>query len=233
VSSASERAYHLIRADILSGALPGGTRLGENALAEQYGLSRTPIRESLRRLQAEGLIESTPNRGARVLDWSSFDVATIYDLRALIEGFIVRRAAVMISDAEIERLTALCEENEQRTLSLQLGSDELIDQTTKFNTAFHGAIALAAGGEIFANLRSGVVLTPLMLRTVHDYTAEDRARTNHHHRELLAAFRARSSEWAESVMLAHVFSAKSRLLGRHSDRVMGMTRPADPRANDA
>ena len=202
----------MIRGDILSGDLGGGTRLGENYLAEHYGFSRTPVREALRRLQAEGLVEAAPHRGARVVDWKSLDIAAIYDLRAVVEGFIVRRAALLISDDEIERLSSLCDQMEEASRSMRLGAEQLIDQTTEFNYEFHGTIARAAGGEVIAALRNGVVLSPLVLRTVHDYTSEDQTRSNNHHRELLAAFRARSPDWAESVMLAHVYSAKSRLL---------------------
>jgi len=216
VNSASERAadraYRMIRSDILSGTLVGGSRLGESNLAEHYGFSRTPVREGLRRLQSEGLVEVVPHRGARVLDWKKLDIATIYDLRAAVEGIIVRRAALMISEAEIDRLSQLCDQMEQAAQTMRLGAEELIDETTKFNHEFHGAIALAAGGEVIAAMRRGVVLSPLVLRTVYDYTAEDQARSNTHHREMLAAFRARSAEWAGSVMLSHVYSAKAHLL---------------------
>jgi DNA-binding GntR family transcriptional regulator len=206
---AADRAYRMIRGDILSGSLAGGARLGETNLAEHYGFSRTPVREALRRLQAEGMVEVAPHRGARVVDWNSLDIAAIYDLRAAVEGFVARRAAQLISDDEIERLCRLCDRMEESAASTP---DRLLDETAGFNQEFHGAIALAAGGEVIAAMRGGVVLSPLVLRTVYDYTPEDRDRSNRHHREILAAFRARSPEWAESVMLAHVHAAKSRLL---------------------
>jgi DNA-binding GntR family transcriptional regulator len=202
----------MIRTDIVAGVLPGRSRLGETHLADRYGLSRTPVREALRRLQSEGLVEVLPHRGARVFDWRALDIAAIYDMRAVVEGFLVRRAAITISDAEIDQLAELCDQMERDTSSMQLGDAEYVDRTAEFNQQFHGAIARAAGGDIFAAIRSSVVIAPLMLRTVYDHTAEDQARTNRHHREILAAFRARSPDWAESVMLAHVYSAKSRLL---------------------
>jgi DNA-binding GntR family transcriptional regulator len=202
----------MIRADIMSGELEGGARLGEANMAERYELSRTPVREALRRLQSEGLIEALPHRGARVVDWRSLDIDAIYDMRAVVEGFMVRRAATTMTDAEIERLTVLCDEVERQAATIELGNPELIDLTAEFNREFHGSIARAAGGEIFAAVRATVVIGPLMLRTVHDYTRADQERSNRHHREILAAFRARSPEWAESVMHAHVYSAKSRLL---------------------
>ena len=209
---AADRAYRMVRADILAGGLAGGSRLGEKNLADRYGFSRTPVREALRRLQSEGLVEVLPHRGARVVDWRELDIAAMYDLRAVVEGFLVRRAAVMISEDEIDRLAGLCDEIEDLAATVELGEPELVDRIAAFNQEFHGAIARAAGGEMFAAVRSSVVIGPLVLRTVYDYTAEDQARSNRHHREMLAAFRARSSDWAESVMLAHVYSAKSRLL---------------------
>ena len=216
----------MVRADIMSGDLAGSERLGEANLAERYGLSRTPVREALRRLQSEGLIEALPHRGARVIDWRTLDIAAIYDMRAVIEGFLVRRAAITMSDAEIARLGVLCEEVERTTATMTLGDPVLIDVTAAFNTEFHGSIARAAGGELFAAVRNSIVIAPLVLRTVHAYTRDDQERSNRHHREILAAFRARSPDWAESVMLAHVYSAKSRLLeGR--DQPVGLQASAD------
>ena len=69
VQHAANRAYRLLRNDIVTGIISAGSHLAETDLAEQYGFSRTPIRESLRRLQAEGLVEVFPHRGTRVVDW--------------------------------------------------------------------------------------------------------------------------------------------------------------------
>jgi DNA-binding GntR family transcriptional regulator len=203
----------MIRGDIVAGVLSGGTRLGEKHLAEHYGFSRTPVREALGRLQAEGMVEAEPHRGARVVDWKNLDIAAIYDLRAVVEGFIVRRAALLISEAEIERLSRLCDRMEEAAGSAPTDAD----RTTELNHEFHGTIARAAGGDIIAAMRNGVVLSPVVLRTVYDPTPEDRARSDRHHRELLAAFRARNADWAESVMLAHVYSTKSRLLSTRDE----------------
>jgi DNA-binding GntR family transcriptional regulator len=195
---AADRAYRMIRGDILSGTYPGGTRLGEAGLAEHYGFSRTPVREALRRLQAEGMVEVAPHRGARVVDWDSVDIAAVYDLRAVVEAFVARRAALLIGDDEIDRLSRLCDRMEQTR-----GDERLVEE-------FHEAIALAAGGETIVAMRAGVVL-PVPLA----HTGEDLG--DRHHRELLAAFRARDPDWAESVMHAHVHSAKSRLLRNRED----------------
>jgi len=208
----ADRAYRLIRNDILASVLPGGSRLRENNLAEQYGFSRTPIRESLRRLQSEGLVEVAPHRGARVVNWRSFDIASISELRALVDSFVARTAARRISDKEISSLAKLCDEMEMKTDSGDLTDAKVLDRLTAVNIEFHRAIAAVAGGQRMVAIRNSVLVMPLVIRTVHDYSAPDRRRSNQHHRELLAAFKARDAEWAGSVMAAHVHAAKVRLM---------------------
>mgnify|MGYP002682749710 FL=1 len=112
LEGAADQAYRLLRHDIVGGILPAGAHLAETDLAEQYGFSRTPIRESLRRLQSEGLVEVIPHRGARVIDWHNFDVEGIYDLRAAVEACLARRAAVRVGMERITALAAICDDME-------------------------------------------------------------------------------------------------------------------------
>ena len=209
---AADRAYRKVRRDIVTAVIPGGQRLGENDLAERYGISRTPIREALRRLQSEGLVEVLPHRGARVVDWSEIDVAAIYDLRAMVEGYAARRAALRISEEEIDRLAGLCDRMEELTGRRSPGDPEMVDQLAELNADLHGSVATAAGEYHVSAVRNIVVVVPLVLRMIHVFNIEDLQRSNVHHRELLAALRARSPEWAESVMVSHVQAAKVRLL---------------------
>ena len=89
----ASEAYEKVRGRILSGELGDGVRLGEEELAEALSISRTPVREALRRLAAEGLVELLPNRGARVPRWDESDVNDIFDLRAVLESHAAGRAA--------------------------------------------------------------------------------------------------------------------------------------------
>src|SRR5512136_1769949 len=84
--AAVDRVYARLRSGILDGSYPQGARLGEVELAETLGVSRTPVREALRRLGSEGLVETLPNKGARVRTWSPQELDAISDLRALLEG---------------------------------------------------------------------------------------------------------------------------------------------------
>src|SRR5947199_10401231 len=109
VRNASVAATELIREAILDGRLEPGRRLKEEELARELGISRTPVREALLMLQAEGLVVSTPNRGAMVRVHDAEDLDDLYQLRALLEGHATRRAATRISEQEIEALRESCE----------------------------------------------------------------------------------------------------------------------------
>lgn len=211
---AAQRAYQLLRRDIVAGVIAAGSRLAENDLADQYGLSRTPIREALRRLQSEGLVEVAPHRGARVVDWHNFDVEGIYDLREALEAFIARRAATRISQDKIDTLAALCDEMEEVTSNGTPGDPATITAFAELNAKFHGSIAEYAEAPYAVPARNVVVVLPLILQALHQYAPLGYSRSNRHHRELLDAFAAHDPDWAESVMRTHVVSSKAALMGR-------------------
>jgi len=209
---AADRAYLMLRQEIITGELPGGAHLAEADLAAQYGLSRTPIRESLRRLQSEGLVEVEPHRGARVVDWNSFDIEGIYDLRALIEAFVARRAAVRVTDAQLAELEELCDRMESLTVDGSFADAKVMSDFAQLNEQFHGGIAGAAGADYVVPARNMLVVLPVILQALHSYATVDIERSNRHHRELLSAFRSREAEWAASVMKSHVLASKKRLM---------------------
>ena len=211
---AAQRAYQLLRRDIVAGVIAAGSKLAENDLAEQYGLSRTPIREALRRLQSEGLVEVEPNRGARVVDWHNFDVEGIYDLREALEAFITRRAATRISTEKIKELAAVCDEMEHVTTTGSASDPSVMTAFAELNARFHGSIAEYADAPYAVPARNVVVVLPLILQALHQYAPLGYSRSNQHHRELLDAFTARDPDWAEAIMRTHVVSSKSALMRR-------------------
>ena len=93
-----------IQSKVLSGAVPVGSRLRQEALAEEFGVSRTPVREALRQLQASGLVELLPNRGAIVRGPSAREIREAYEIRAELEGLAAELAAERISDRDLHRL---------------------------------------------------------------------------------------------------------------------------------
>jgi DNA-binding GntR family transcriptional regulator len=96
-------AYDAIRARIVDGEVAPGQWLRESTVADSLGLSRTPVREALRMLATEGVIEMVPNRGARVVSWTPADIDEVYRLRALLEGHGAALAARAATPQQVPR----------------------------------------------------------------------------------------------------------------------------------
>ena len=218
---AADHAYRLLKERILQGSLAAGDPLGESELAASLAVSRTPVRDALRRLQAEGLVQQEPNRGARVTDWSG-DVAELYELRMLLEGHAARRAATRLEDPQVDRLAELCGLMEH---AAQDGAGPDVDRIAMLNAQFHRIILSAASSSRLSALTSTVIELPLVLRTFQRYARRDLLRSFAHHRELVDAFRARDPAWAESVMRSHISAARAVLLAAPGQ---GHTRPVGP-----
>src|SRR4051794_15922744 len=105
----SEEAYDVLRAAILSGRLGPGARLVEADIARQMAISRSPVREAVRKLEREGMVEYKPRRGTVVVGLSRADVADAYQLRAHLEGYGARLAATRATDAQLSELAMFIE----------------------------------------------------------------------------------------------------------------------------
>ncbi|GAA4322342.1 GntR family transcriptional regulator [Actinomadura luteofluorescens] len=219
---AVDRVYARLRADILDGVHPPGARIGEAELAEATGSSRTPVREALRQLEAKGLVEVLPHRGARVPDWTPEDLEEIYDLRMLLEGAAARRAAARVTDADADRMDELCALMEE---AVEPGAGQDLDRVAELNAEFHDIVRSAAASGRLVSMLNAVVQLPLVMRTFHRYSPADLARSSAHRSEPAAALRGRDGTWAESVMRAHVLAAKAVLL-------RAARTPGDPKDQD-
>ncbi|MEX2291159.1 MAG: GntR family transcriptional regulator [Mycobacteriales bacterium] len=214
MARAADAAYAAVRRQILEGRHPAGSWLREEEIAASTGVSRTPVREALQRLRAEGLVEILPNRGATVAsEWSAEQLDEIYDMRSLLEGYAARRAAERFTadSVDVPALQELC-----RAMDVQLrrGGDESYNELTRLNLQFHSAVHQAAGNRQVMELLGTVIQRPLVVRTMQRYTDRERARSVGHHHELLEAILVQDGEWAESVMRSHVRAARASL--RHS-----------------
>ena len=108
--------YSELQKDILSGAIPDGSKLTEQVVCKRYNVSRTPVREAFRQLEADGLIENIPNRGAFVTGLTKRDISDLFDLRILFEVQAVEWAVKRMSSEEIDRLAESLEFMEFYTL---------------------------------------------------------------------------------------------------------------------
>ncbi|MEZ0050267.1 DNA-binding GntR family transcriptional regulator [Mycobacterium sp. MAA66] len=209
MAAASEQALMELRQLILTGDLAPGARLGEVELAAQLGVSRTPVREALRTLSSQGLVELLPNKGARVVHWSAADLDEIYVLRAMLESHAARRATSRIERNQIAELTGLCEQMEA---CASRGRTADLVRLSEFNSRFHSVITEAADSPRLETMLANVVQVPLAVRTFVRYNPEALSRSMSHHRELVAALDAGAPDWAASIMQSHINAARTALL---------------------
>lgn len=207
MATSGNDAYVMIREGIINGDYPMGDRLGEVELATALGVSRTPIREALRRLSADGLVEVEANRGARVASWTSDDLDQIYALRAMLEGHAATRAATNLSDEVVDRLEQLCEDMEA-AVAAGITEPANLDALAAGNREFHAQLMTAAGHSRLQRLTEMLFQLPLSLRTFRLYTPTELERSMRHHREIVQALRCRDGDWAGAVMSAHIHAAR-------------------------
>lgn len=200
----AEDTYLAIRAQIVSGERSSGDWLREGDLAASLGVSRTPVREALRRLLAEGLVRHEPNRGVRVESWSVQDLDEIYSLRAILEPWASAQAATT-GRADLEELARLADAMDDVAAARRPDFEELI----QLNNRFHHEITLASGNSRLCQVIASVVAVPLVWRTFAHYSPAALRRSLAHHHELVEALATRDPDWAESVMRSHIRAARA------------------------
>lgn len=217
---AAEVTYATIRRQILSGERASGEWLREGDLAAAIGVSRTPVREALRRLAAEGLVRHEPNRGVQVEDWGVGDLDEIFSLRSQLEPWGCGLAAAT-GLADLDTLGALADRMDEEARR----HPPDLDAITELNNEFHRTVLEASGNGRLVALVSSVVEVPLVWRTFSHYSPEAMRRSLAHHHEIVQALAARDAEWAESVMRSHVRAAWASLREEHQDAAQPRSGP--------
>ena len=204
--NASDLAAELIRDAIMDGRLEPGLRLKEEQLAQELGISRTPIREALQRLTTEGLVQARPNRGAFVRSYNATELNEMYELRAVLEGYAAGRAATSLTDEDLAELRASCERFEALSVATQ------VEEVVAENGRFHELIHASAAGELLMEMIRQVLELPLVYRTYVWYSPDQKRASEHAHRELLASLERRDVVQAERLMREHVLGARDVLM---------------------
>lgn len=199
-----ERVYRGVREMIVDGRSRSGDHLTAETLANSFGVSRTPVREALRRLHSEGLVNIEPNRGARVTGWSPSDLDEVFGLRSVLESYAAELATAALTPAQIDEISFLAEET-HRFATEKVG--DFREGIATANSRLHRIIISAAANRRLAAMIASVVELPLIMRTLYFHTETDLLRSASHHRELATAFRARDARWAGSVMRSHLLAA--------------------------
>ena len=199
----ADRIFTAIETALITGEIPLGSRLGEEALARQYGVSRGPLREALLRLEGRGLVERLPHAGARVVRMDQADLLELYEIREPLEGMACRLAAQRRTEADVEAL--------RRALQLHGGPDVPAGAGRRL-LDFHFLIARASRSRRLEQMlcQDLYFLIRLCRRRAALIAPRDDAAAKEHQR-ILEAIEERDGELAELLMRRHVAATRRHL----------------------
>lgn len=205
MATAVTRAFEHVHARISDGRLRPGERLFEGEIADACGVSRTPVREALRRLSGDGLVEMHGKRGAYVATWSPEDLEVVFDLRTLLEPYGAARAATRITGVVLDRLADLDER-------MHAAADrEAWSEIAPLNNAFHLAVLEAADNDRLLAPARRLIHVPLVHRPEGQDAAATRQALNHH-THVIEALRKGDPGAASAVMENHLLHSRRALL---------------------
>ena len=195
-----------LRQAIRDGILPPGERLMEIPLAEELGVSRTPIREAIRILEQEGLIVMIPRRGTYVADMSLKDVAEVFELRSILEELAAELAAERITNEEIEAL-------EQHLVEIgNYMNENNLDKVVQADILFHEILYKASRNDRLVEMINNLREQTLRFRTLSMSQTGRLAKTWDEHRQLVEAISDRDVERARQIARIHMEESEKTLL---------------------
>lgn len=191
-------AYRRLLDDIRQGTLTPGTRLREADLALRLGISRTPVREAIRQLEADGMVTHLPRLGAVIRSLDHAEIVELYEMRAVLEGTAARLAARAASEVEIDELSAL---------NAELADAAAGAEAREMNRQFHRSLLDAARNRFLLKTMNALHKTLLILGPTTLADPDRASGAVAEHAAVLAALSARDPDGAEAAMRAHVARA--------------------------
>jgi len=194
----NQQAYEEIRRRILEGELLPSSPLSEHQLAATLQLSRTPVREAIKRLEKEGLVRSIPNRGTFIAELSAQDIMEIYQVRERLEGLAARIAAEQMSTEDVQAL------EHEVALTASLSDEDRIGEIFQSDIRFHKLIIAAT-----RNQRLSIILATLddqmyRVRAILPRSADWLGATLRDHKAIVEQIKARDGKGAEQAMEQHL-----------------------------
>ena len=205
-------AYARVRAAIVENRYPPGHRLVEQRIAEELGLSRTPVREALRMLEAEGLVVSERNRGAMVRPLSSTEVVDLYGLRIRLEAYAVEVATERATEAELGELVAAADAFGDVRRSVDSDTVEGVRQLHEANRRFHDGVMTAARHHRLEAMLVRTVDTPLVFQAFRTFGPAEIERSDTFHHLIAEAMCRRDANRAGALMAEHIAQGRDAVL---------------------
>jgi DNA-binding GntR family transcriptional regulator len=200
--SLTSKIFNVIRDDILHGKYAEGEKLVEAKLAEELGVSRTPVREALKQLELDGIVENIPNRGVMVKGITKQDIQDIFTIRRAIEGIAATWAVDRITDQELEDLKETYELMEFYAFKKDL--DKFAEQNTRFHETIYKATKSRYLEQVLKDFQ-------YYMKQSRKKSLENEGRMQlalQEHKEILDAFMNRDKESAEKALTMHVTNSK-------------------------
>lgn len=217
-ASQAVKALLRLREMVLAGELPAGTRIAELAIVEKLGVSRTPIRAALLRLEQEGLLEALPSGGYAVRSFSERDVVEAIELRGTLEGLAARLAAERGASAVLMADARACLDGIDHVLAQSALDDEAFARYTFLNEKFHTLLVQMLGGGLLSRELDRVVRLPfaspsgfVVLQANSPRARDMLVVAQDQHRQVLDAIESREGARAEAIMREHSRLAKRNL----------------------
>jgi DNA-binding GntR family transcriptional regulator len=191
------QVYEQLRKAILRGKLEAGSRLVESHIADELGVSRTPVREAISRLVAQGFVKEIEG-GVRIVADMEVEIREVFAIRQLLEGFAVRLAAENASPEELDEIERLCE------ASVRAVDSTSIAERAALNNIFHGAIAKASQSERLIKIINNFYEYAITEEMMPFYGSESTRKHVEQHRDIARALKARQPDKAEAIMKDHL-----------------------------
>lgn len=203
----SDTVHSVLEDAIVSGRLQPGEKLYEDRIAEELGVSVTPVREAIARLRREGLVSSQYHRSPSVNVFSEKDIIEIFDLREALESLAVKLASPNLTEDDLNELSATQILGEQH-----IASGDLMSYATKSNEAFHSALVEAANnGRLSAMMRTIQAQSKCLIAATVRIPGTPR-RSIAEHRQIIEAMRNKDVSTAQDTIKAHIRRAKLDML---------------------
>ncbi len=207
-----EIVFEHLREAILTGKLEPGQRLMEVQLAEQLGVSRTPVREAIRKLELEALVVMIPRKGAYVADVSLKDIIEVLEIRAALEGLAASLAAERMSDDDLERLEVISYE-----FNASLESDNVEDMVEK-DVAFHDLIFQSTNNQKLVQINNSLREQVYRFRVTYLSDVDTSKKLVQEHEQIIDALLKRDSKLAMEHAMDHIENAENFIIEKFRRR---------------
>ncbi len=201
------KVFEKLREDILSGVYKEKEELREVSVGEELGVSRTPVREALRKLELEGLVRIIPNKGAYVTGITQEDVRDIYKIRSILEGLCARWATEHITEeqlTELEEILLLSEFHLKK-------KDACAEQVSVLDGRFHKVLYEASNSRIMEHVLSDFHKYVKMARRMSVGSKNRAEKSIQEHKEILEAIKKKDADMAEQLANRHIMNVMANL----------------------